>query len=136
MARTILAELDKATSGQGLPEDETEAFSDKMELSDTLNAVSQLRRYRALRTAASGSDSDRILAELNTPRTTRRQFLAQRLERRETRKAADDYGETADSDDFTADVRRDVLTDAGLPAQLSEVYRRDARRYDSPFERY
>ena len=137
VARTILAQLDETAPMQRLPEIDTEDTTEKLELSDTLDVVSQLRRYRALHAAETGRNADAALAAMNAPRTTRRQFLAQRLERRETRDTdSADVTETADGESFVTDVRRDELTDAGMPARLSEVYQRDARRYDSPFERY
>lgn len=135
MARTILAELDRAVFPQGLTETELDDAAEKVERRENLNANSQLVRYRALRALENSGGNGTVLAAMSAPRMTRRAFLAQRIERRESRNA-DEGGEDADGETFATDLRRDELTDAGTPAQLSEIYRRDARRYDGPFERY
>ena len=75
-------------------------------------------------------------AEVNALLTTRRQFLQQRRERRKMRDAETSDSGAQDETFSSADTKTNELTDTGMPARLSEVYRRDARRYDTPFERY
>jgi len=105
---------------------------------DTLEKISRQKRYRTMFSAGGATVSGTVLDE-DAPRMERRQFLSQRLERRAERTkhdAADSGDEAAEEEFAVTDVRRNELTDTGLPARLSEVYRRDARRYDGAFERY
>lgn len=137
MARAILAELDGASwqPEEGLPE-ENRTPGDSLDEQDMKDMIYRLRGYRALRTGEHGNETA-TQAWTSAPRTTRRQFLSQRLERRAERDAENSVENSGETENFTvAEVRRDELTDAGTPARLSEIYRRDARRYDGPFERY
>lgn len=151
-ARTILAELDKTAlkrSGldggeAGTPEetafpaiDVEEMEQRVLEQQDMLEKLSRQKRYRAkmeMRDTPSLAS-----AEQSAPQAKKKQLLEQRLERREGRAAAagtDGGADEAGGDIMVTDVRRDELTEDGLPFRLSEVYRRDARRYDGTFERY
>lgn len=152
-ARAILAELDRSVRKthklDGGIREEADGFYDAAEdgwgegneildEKDTLESISRQRRYRAMLAAGDAAATETGLDE-DAPRTERRQFLSQRLERRAERTkhdAADSEDGVAAEDIAVTDVRRNELTDTGLPARLSEVYRRDARRYDGAFERY
>ena len=138
IARTILLALDKAAADAVVTETEPAEISENIEYTDSEDINSRFNRYRALRAANMGAEADNSLAEMSVPRTTRKQYLSQRLERRETRRAGQtgDTGDDGAENGFAADPQAELLTDRGAPARLSEVYRRDARRYDSPFERY
>ena len=135
-ARSILAELDRAAATQGSLETDLAEMPDEFDYSDTTDTVYQLKRYRALRAAEISGNNILTDTEMSAPRTTRRQFLQQRIERRMKRDAGQNGGGALDGEAVEADVKKSELTDAGMPARLSEVYRRDARRYDGPFERY
>lgn len=151
-ARTILAELDKtALKRNGLGGGETaapeetafpaidvdEAEQRVLEQQDILEKVSRQKRYRAKMEMRDMPNL--ISSDQSAPQAERKQFLEQRLERREVRAAAagtDGGADEAGGTIMVTDVRRDELTEGGLPFRLSEVYRRDARRYDGTFERY
>ncbi|MGI5979341.1 MAG: hypothetical protein ACOX66_07580 [Oscillospiraceae bacterium] len=149
MARIILAELDYVDMQNAVMcEHAASKEIEYIELQDTLEATSRERRYNLREVSNRRNGTDTRVPLMSQPRTTRRAFLSQRLERRAARENEETAGalplfpETEASDPeteraaFVTDIRRDELTDAGLPARLSEVYHRDARRYDGPFERY
>lgn len=133
-AQEILNELDRAAARQGMADTESDSIDTVFDQSDINRINSVRKRYIADDTTATGGE---LLptGEAEAPRMTRRQFLAQRLERRRTRSLEDGGNENTETV-FEDVLHEDELTDTGMPARLSEVYRRDARRYDSPFERY
>ena len=146
-ARMILDELTGWSWSAERDAPDEAAERELLEENDILGAVSLLRRYEAVGRVGVDRSVEAGLTPPGAPRTTRRDFLSQRLERRAARNAAEtDAGAAAenaglsgaDAEDavFVTDLRRDELTENGLPERLSEVYRRDARRYDGPFERY
>lgn len=152
-ARAILAELDwmvqktHGSDGETLEdadgfcdaaEDDWDEGSEILDERDTLEKISRQRRYREMLVGGDAAANETVLGE-DAPRMERRQFLSQRLERRAERvehDAADSEDEAVAENIVVTDVRQNELTDAGLPVRLSEVYRRDARRYDGAFERY
>ena len=140
MASAILAELAgvDTTSSAAVQTETVENPAEMLEVNDTFDAVSQLRRYRALRAAGADASESMALAGISEPRTTRRQFLTQRLGRRDAREAAggEENAAGAETAFDAVDMRQNELTEAAAPSRLSEIYRRDARRYDGPFERY
>lgn len=72
------------------------------------------------------------------PRMFREEFLEQRITRRNNRNSGD-FSLPKRSRDEVAKVIKAGTVSVGndrLPEELSEVYARDARRYDSAFERY
>lgn len=151
-ARTILAELDKTAlkrngldGGEAAAAEETEFPSIAveeterrvLEQQDMLEKLSRQKRYRAKMEMRNTPNP--VSPDQSAPQAKRKQFLEQRLERREVRAAAtgmDGGADEAGGTIMVTDVRRDELTEDGLPFRLSEVYRRDARRYDGTFERY
>ena len=160
-ARVLLAELcrtDRELGGAAAPGEKNTALKLKemrgadgetIEENDILDTVTLLKRYGIRGTDEMSEPFSAKFSAAEAPRTARREFLQQRLERRARRQTeepapdggTDESAAEADAgglDDavFIADVRRDELTESGLPERLSEVYRRDARRYDGPFERY
>lgn len=71
------------------------------------------------------------------PRTSRGEFLEQRLQRRRQRQ--EPFGSTENSSTEAEDnalTLLDNLTQFDLPEKLSDNFCRDARRYDGTFERY
>lgn len=150
-AREILDELDKTDRKRNRPDDsrttgaeerklsssaDTAVQRKAMEQQDMLAKFSRRKKYRA--TVETGEPSNNFLMSDSPQKAGKERLLERRPERREARAAADpDGGTDAHGDSvLVTDVRRDELTEAGLPFRLSEVYRRDARRYDGTFERY
>lgn len=162
MARTILVELregerserrgaydETATRGTTRFDAAAERYENSIGRDDEEIFEEKDRLFRDfIRNAARGSaNGDGAETALAGPRMTRRDFLLQRLNRRAERDSGADgfdtvlpeTGEASGETEktvFTTDLRRDELTADGLPEKLSEVYRRDARRFDGPFERY
>lgn len=150
-ARMILAELDQTALKRSRPDADETAITEEtafqaidvgemeqraFEQQDMLEKVSQQKRYRAMEM---WDTPNLVSAGQSTPQTKRKQLLRERLERREVRAAVastDGGADEAEGTIMVTDVRRDELTEGGLPFRLSEVYRRDARRYDGTFERY
>lgn len=151
-AQMILAELDQTEPKKDGSDGDETAGAEKtefpvdvdepeqrvgLEQQNMLKKISRQRRYRAMMEPE--DESNGASERENTPQTERKQFPEQKLKRREARAVSagvDGGADEAGDSIMVTDVRRNELTEDGLPFRLSEVYRRDARRYDGTFERY
>lgn len=71
------------------------------------------------------------------PKLSRREFLEQRMERRIQRENSFNSAvKTAAEADGKSIKQYGNLTQADLPEKLSDIFCRDARRYDGAYERY
>ena len=81
--------------------------------------------------------ADAVVSDEFSPRLKRGEFLEQRVLRRKARESA--IGTFGDTDEGVAEktaVRSGTLPQTDLPEKLSDIFCRDARRYDGAFEKY
>ncbi len=141
MARAILSEIYSSeharkdltgfvsspkTTIAGADRTDTElAGSDNRQLLSEEAYDSEIQAYRA-------DNKEELI-----PRLSRREFLEQRVLRRKAREGFD--GSAAESGSGTIKsvvTKSGSLTQADLPEKLSDIFCRDARRYDGAFEKY
>ncbi len=141
MARAILSEIYSAESARnGLEGLEFSprvvrggfGFADGEFRSDGNRRLSYEQAYDLNRQYAEAAVQDEF-----SPRLKRSDFFEQRVFRRKAREnAAGAWGESAEGTVENAAVRLGSLPQADLPEKLSDIFCRDARRYDGAFEKY
>ena len=136
-AGLLLAELEEKP-GESLRNagEEAAVDTDMFDEKDTLDAIYCAKRYKALRTAGASLEAYGLSDETAAALARRQpalsaEFLSKPGGRAEGNTAADAAGAV-----ILDDVWKNELTDTDTPARLSEIFRRDARCYDGPFERY
>lgn len=140
MARAILSKIYGAASAQNgfegleisprLSRDGL-GFADR-EIRGNGERLLSYEQVNDLKRQANIADSDEFI-----PRQSRGEFLEQRALRRSVReKAAGISGETAEGTIENAAVRSGSLHEADISEKLSDIFCRDARRYDGAFEKY
>jgi len=140
MAKTILCEIYGAAKARstsaGSDFSETGGVSDFGFTRGTEGLEKLFPAYADLgdmkRTYAEKASSEELY-----PRLKRGEFWEQRLLRRKTREnQRNTGGEAAAETVRNTQMRPGKLSGADLPEQLSDIFCRDARRYDGAFERY
>ena len=136
-ADLLLAELEEKP-GESFRNagEEAAVDADMFDENDTLDAIYCAKRYKALRTAGASLEAYGLSDETAAALARRRpalsaEFLSKPGGRAVGSTAADTAGAV-----ILDDVRKNELTDTDTPARLSEIFRRDARCFDGPFERY
>ncbi len=151
-AGLLLAELEEKP-GESLRNagEEAAVDTDIFDEKDTFGAIYCAKRYKALCTAGTSLEayglSDETAAalarrqpalseETEATLARRRPALSAEFLRKPGGRAAGSTAADAAGAAILDDVRKNELTDTDTPARLSEIFRRDARCYDGPFERY
>ena len=141
MARTILSEIygfehaRKDLIGIGRSTKETGAGAGRAEF-----GLVGIENRQLLSEAAYDSEIQDYHAgnmEELSPRLSRREFLEQRISRRKAREGFDGSAAESSQGAYKGVVTKPgSLTQPDLPEKLSDVFCRDARRYDGGFEKY
>lgn len=142
MARTILCEIygaETARSGYAGTEFRAETGSGGYGLSDSFETEGFERRaslfpdiYAFRKRYGESFDEEEF-----HPRLSRREFLEQRILRRRTKEGlSETLGGTVPDKGRNQTDNPVSLPQADLPEKLSDIFCRDARRYDGAFERY
>ena len=136
-AGLLLAELEEKP-GESLRNagEEVAVDADMFDEKDTLDAICRAKRYRALRTAGASLEAYGLLDETEAALARRRPALSAAFLRMPGGRAAGSTAADTAGAVILDDVWKNELTDTDTPARLSEIFRRDARCYDGPFERY
>lgn len=136
-AGLLLAELEEKP-GESLRNagEEAAVDTDMFDEKDTLDAIYCAKRYKALRTAGASLEAYGLSDETAAALARRQPALSAEFLSKPGGRAAGNTAADAAGAVILDDVRKNELTDTDTPARLSEIFRRDARCYDGPFERY
>ncbi len=136
-AGLLLAELEEKP-GESLRNawEEATVDADMFDEKDTLDAIYCAKRYKALRTAGASLEAYGLSDETAAALARRQPALSAEFLRMPGGRAAGSMAADTAGAVILDDVRKNELTDTDTPARLSEIFRRDARCYDGPFERY
>jgi len=136
-AGLLLAELEEKP-GESLRNagEEATVDADMFDEEDTLDAIYCAKGYKTLRTAGASLEAYELSDETEAALARRRPALSAEFLRKPGGRAAGNTAADAAGAVILDDVRKNELTDTDTPARLSEIFRRDARCYDGPFERY
>ena len=136
-AGLLLAELEEKP-GESLRNagEEAAVDTDMFDEKDTLDAIYCAKRYKALRTAGASLEAYGLSDETAAALARRQPALSAEFLSKPGGRAAGNTAADAAGAVILDDVWKNELTDTDTPARLSEIFRRDARCYDGPFERY
>ena len=136
-AGLLLAELEEKP-GESLRNagEEAAVDTDIFDEKDTLDAIYCAKRYKALRTAGASLEAYGLSDETAAALARRQPALSAEFLSKPGGRAAGNTAADAAGAVILDDVWKNELTDTDTPARLSEIFRRDARCFDGPFERY
>lgn len=136
-AGLLLAELEEKP-GESLRNagEEVAVDTDMFDEKDTLDAIYCAKRYKALRTAGASLEAYGLSDETAAALARRQPALSAEFLSKPGGRAAGNTAADAAGAVILDDVWKNELTDTDTPARLSEIFRRDARCFDGPFERY
>lgn len=136
LARALLTELNATEKSEAVQNQDKEAATVKRQRAfesdeSERSAADYKTDDRQEESAPKGAD----FSQEQAPRTHRREFLEQRLQRRAGRSAAMPDGAAADGTDFSRSAPATAAV-RNAADKISEMVCRDARRYDGAFEKF